>query len=163
MKTRTIVLGAVLAGAAIAVGLVPASSRAAYPAGRFTVATLTARDTTTGLMWQRGFQPAQFGGLGANSATGYCEALTLDGYSDWRLPSAKELLTLFDPYELSSRIDTSVFTPTGAPFHSSSFFPNNPTYVYTVSYTVTATLSYGQNNFGFNARCVRSIPNDGGS
>ena len=48
-------------------------------------------DTQTGLMWQRTKAPDA---MEHADAIQYCENLTLDGYSDWRLPSISELKTL---------------------------------------------------------------------
>lgn len=164
MTTQRAVAAVTVILAAIGLLLLPSSGRAAYPPGRFSVNALTAVDSTTGLMWQRGFAPSQFGGTNpTNSATAYCEGLTLDGRDDWRLPSAKELMTLFDPYEIGTRIDGSVFTPASGAFHSSSFVPNQPTFVYTVTYVGNGAMGIGQNNFGYHARCVRTLPTDGGT
>ncbi len=52
-------------------------------------------DASTGLRWQdnRDAKTVKKDWEGAKS---YCENLTLDGYSDWRLPSYPELLTIVD-------------------------------------------------------------------
>lgn len=49
-------------------------------------------DTTTGLMWQR----SDAGGMSWESAAIYCDTLSLDGYTDWRLPTAYELFSIHD-------------------------------------------------------------------
>ena len=45
----------------------------------------------TGLMWQRETFPSA---LNWKAALAHCESLTLDNYSDWRLPNIKELLSI---------------------------------------------------------------------
>ena len=52
-------------------------------------------DTSTGLMWQK-----EDDGVERNfrDAIQYCDELSLGGYTDWRLPTADELKTIFDPY-----------------------------------------------------------------
>lgn len=56
----------------------------------------TVTDEITGLMWQK----ADGGEMTWEDALTYCENLNLAGYSDWRLPTIKELasLCLFDRY-----------------------------------------------------------------
>ncbi len=51
----------------------------------------TISDLNTGLMWQR-VPPAE--GMTWAKAKEYCEALELGGYSDWRMPTLKELFSI---------------------------------------------------------------------
>jgi len=53
----------------------------------------TISDIATGMMWQ---QADSGEGMDWPSALGYCEALELGGYDDWRLPNAKELQSIVD-------------------------------------------------------------------
>lgn len=53
----------------------------------------TISDNATGLMWQQADSGA---GLNWDEAIATCEALTLAGYDDWRLPNVKELQFLVD-------------------------------------------------------------------
>lgn len=67
----------------------------AWPTPRFVVRTEnTVEDHLTGLMWTRNANLAGHG-LAWTSALDACNALTLDGFDDWRLPSVTELRTLF--------------------------------------------------------------------
>ncbi|MBI5348038.1 MAG: DUF1566 domain-containing protein [Chloroflexi bacterium] len=53
----------------------------------------TITDQATGLMWMK----ADSGkGLNWGDSLGYCEDLNANGYSDWRLPNAKELQSIVD-------------------------------------------------------------------
>ena len=68
----------------------------ALPTPRFTVQADTncVLDNLTGLVWARN---ADMGGVMAwATAITYCEALDYGGQTDWRLPNAKELLSLID-------------------------------------------------------------------
>ena len=83
-----------------------ASLRAAAPAGRFVINGNIVTDTVTGLVWQK--LPD---GTGRNYTNGaaYCNGNTpaLPG-TGWRLPTLKELSTLFDPAATTSpRWDSS--------------------------------------------------------
>ena len=49
-------------------------------------------DVSTGLLWAGKDNGAN---IGWNGAMAFCEALTLDGYSDWRLPTLEELRGLY--------------------------------------------------------------------
>jgi hypothetical protein len=53
----------------------------------------TWKDNATGLMWSvmdNGME------VPSNQAGAYCKSLSLDGYKDWRLPTDKELDTIYD-------------------------------------------------------------------
>lgn len=53
----------------------------------------TVKDQATGLTWQQ--NDSQYG-MDFSSALGYCENLTLNGNSEWRLPNVKELQSIVD-------------------------------------------------------------------
>jgi hypothetical protein len=58
----------------------------------------TITDSSTGLMWQNNM-PTIWPDWA--TALGYCEGLSLGGYTDWRLPNVKELISLaplYDPW-----------------------------------------------------------------
>ena len=91
-------------------------------------------DRATGLMWPADMLEAGCNG-GATSdwafAVNYCFALTFAGFSDWRLPNAKELVTL---------LDFGVPPPTIDP----DFFVNTVTAAY---WTSTTTLENTSNAY----------------
>ena len=67
----------------------------------------TVWDNTTGLMWQKSPSASHFTW---QEAVDYCNALELGGYSDWRMPSIKELFSISDfsagwPYLNSAYFD----------------------------------------------------------
>ncbi len=62
-------------------------------AGAPSASGVTVTDPRTGLVWQQADD-----GMGKSwlAALSYCENLSLGGFSDWRLPSVKELDTIID-------------------------------------------------------------------
>ena len=74
-------------------------------------------DLATGRMWQQGSTldtPTTWA-----AALAHCESMTYAGYTDWRLPSINELLTLVDEKkEVAPAINTVFFTN----FESSSSY-----------------------------------------
>ncbi|WP_413698864.1 DUF1566 domain-containing protein [Psychromonas sp. KJ10-10] len=53
----------------------------------------TVTDNNTGMMWQK---TPDYEHYSYDDAIGYCEVLTTAGYTDWRLPTIKELYSLSD-------------------------------------------------------------------
>src|SRR5262249_10545959 len=119
------------------------------PAGRYTVTADTVADTLTGLLWQRGSQAA----MTWSQALAGCDALVLPAFSDWRLPSAKELMTIVDETRLSPAVDPA-FSQTNDLFWTSTPLPASPDRAWTLDFDdgtsidepVTTTAS---------VRCVR--------
>ena len=66
-------------------------------------------DNVTGLMWQKDTAPDNYTW---REARAYCPALTLGGYTDWRLPTIEELSLL---------VDSSI--PTPGPVINTAYFP----------------------------------------
>jgi hypothetical protein len=76
----------------------------------------TVTDNVTGLMWE---QKTDDGGpqdkdnvYTWKDALAYCESLSLAGYTDWRMPTPKELERLVDLGKSSPAIDTTYFPNT---------------------------------------------------
>jgi hypothetical protein len=70
----------------------------------------TISDAATGLTWQ---QSDSGKGMDWDDSLAYCEALTLAGFEDWRLPDAKELQSIVDytknPGQTASPAIDSIF------------------------------------------------------
>lgn len=83
----------------------------------FTVQTISSKnvviDNNTGLMWQQ-TMPSE--GYSWENAVSYCNNLTYAGYSDWRMPTPKEFLTIFDNSSYNLAVDETYFPNT----HSST-------------------------------------------
>ena len=77
----------------------------------------TITDNSTGLMWQKATAPGTYTW---EQALTYCETLTLGGYSDWRLPTWKELHSIVDYTRGNPAIDTTYFPNTEWSYYWSS-------------------------------------------
>ncbi|WP_437731257.1 DUF1566 domain-containing protein [Sorangium sp. So ce1335] len=112
-------------------------------------------DRSTGLWWQRESGSDDFSWDGALS---YCESLELSGYTDWRLPSAKELLSIVDTEELQPALDRVAFPgePPGK-FWSSTPVATSGTETFIVDFAI-GDLAYSISSAKRRARCVRSDP-----
>ena len=82
-----------------------------YETQIFTVGTDTISESVSGLIWQKD-TPSTYTGCTAGAPSGskcdvgegwnYCEALSLGGYDDWRLPSNYELSNVINYFETAS-------------------------------------------------------------
>jgi hypothetical protein len=81
------------------------------PVGQYTLTTNTALDTRTGLRWMRGYAPGGSAGSQTwSSGAQACQGLTLDGFTGWRLPTTRELDSLYDWRKSSGQMwDATVF------------------------------------------------------
>jgi hypothetical protein len=84
---------------------VRAEPRTEAPKDRYEIAGDTVKDRFTELTWQRQPDTKTFTWDGAAK---HCQGLG----AGWRLPGAKELLTLVDPRRVSPAIDTDAFPNT---------------------------------------------------
>lgn len=86
----------------------------------------TIADNVTGLTWQKDYSPSDQYDLDAD---GYCADLTLGGFSDWRVPSDLELMTIVDYGTFAPAINATYFPKARTNFYwtltgakSSTFF-----------------------------------------
>ncbi len=79
----------------------------------------TVTDTSAGLMWQQDTD-ASVDGMTWYQALSHCENSTLAGYTDWRLPTQKELRSLVDHSRYNPAIDTIYFPNARPDFYWSS-------------------------------------------
>ncbi len=112
---------------------------------------LTVTDKNTGLMWQR-----EDDGTARtwNDAGDYCEALDLDGYSDWRLPTYFELLTIVDYGRSNPSIDLLVFPNTNSSSYWSSETDGGGAKAISFDYGESSTFEQSSMK---SVRCVRGI------
>lgn len=120
----------------------------------------TVTDLNTGLMWQQGDSQNAGFGFTWQEAVDYCLALELDGHTDWRLPTRRELSYLVDidtvwpnPY-----INSTYFPECHSiGYWSSSTYAEDPDrawYVYFVNGGLDAENKIGS----WYVRCVRGGP-----
>lgn len=99
-KTGRMMLSCVVA-ACVLLGATLQSAWAEYQ-----IASGMVTDLDTGLVWVRADDGVK---RDWQSALAYCEALTFNEYTDWRLPDVNELLSLVDTGANSPAIDTTSF------------------------------------------------------
>ncbi len=78
-------------------------------------------DTITGLMWQQ----TDGGEMTIENAAIYCDTLTLGGFTNWRLPTAKESFSILNHQNNNPAVDINFFTKTAAEYWWTSEKQNN--------------------------------------
>lgn len=118
----------------------------------------TVMDLVTGLQWQQ----SDGGEMKWESAEGYCAALELGGYEDWRVPANRELFTIMNHNNAPPAIDVKVFLRSPAEYWwSSDLLVGDPSRAWAVNagggtgpHPVIETVSAGGGK-RFHTRCVR--------
>lgn len=113
-------------------------------------------DLNTGFTWQ-----AEDDGLTRDweEAMNYCEALELGGYSDWQLPSRRDLMTLVNYGVSHPSIDTQAFPacrPSGY-WSGSTGGPYDADIAYRIDFAGGELLE-GSKGASWFTRCVRGTP-----
>ena|ERR1017187_9441779 len=111
----------------------------------------TVTDNGTGLVWQQAVPATTYT---QTAALAYCAGLSLGGYTDWRLPSYVELLSIVD-FSNNPSINAAVFpgTPAGY-FWSSTPSAGASGYAWFVYFYYGNAYSYDVSNADY-VRCVR--------
>jgi len=92
----------------------------------------TVTDTSTGLVWQ---QAGSTNEMIWEQALAYCARLNLGGYTDWRLPTIKELRSLVDYNCYKPAINTTYFPGTVSSFYwSSTTYAGNTLFAWGVKF-----------------------------
>lgn len=122
----------------------------------FTVQTISSEkvvlDNNTGLMWQQTIPTSTYTW---ENAVSYCNNLTYASYTDWRLPTPKELLTIVDNSKYDPAIDTTYFSNTPSSyFWSSSTYANDTSSAWRVNFNLGNVYSDYKTDTSY-VRCVR--------
>jgi hypothetical protein len=113
-------------------------------------------DNATGLQWQDDYSDNSGNVKQANwaDAQTYCQALNLDGKTDWRLPSQKELRTLVDRSHSNPAIDP-VFQKTASyVYWSSTTYAPDTSFAWGVTFGHGGGVAGNKTNSHY-VRCVR--------
>ena len=106
------------------------------------------------LVWPRHESTARYSHKDAIAAAA---AVTVGGWTDWRLPTVEELATLPDRSRFNPAIDTDYFSSNGAWCWSSTVDASDPAFAWLVSFHDGLVGYYPRHNSGF-VRAVRSVP-----
>jgi hypothetical protein len=81
------------------------------------------------------------------AATTFCDDLSLDGHSNWRLPTLHELMTIVDASQADPSIDMSYFESPITVFILDPYWADapHPTADYSATWSVTVDFKYGKN------------------
>ena len=118
----------------------------------------TVTDLNTGLIWQKG-DTQKASGRTWQEACDYCAALALGGYSDWRLPTRRELLSIVNFGRLFPCITTTYFPDCISGYYwSSSAVVSNPDEAWGSSFYQPWMQPLTKAYSDFYVRCVRGGP-----
>jgi len=126
----------------------------------------TVSDRATGLMWVKepGACGGAFGSAGSPSqmtwanAVSECLGLTYGGYSDWRLPTAKELMCLVDIGVGSAPMIDLMFVYTQSTcYWSSTTNPFNDAYAYYTDFNFSTASALSRSLAKTNSFYVRPV------
>jgi len=129
----------------------------AQEAPRFTKANGVVTDSKTTLEWQDDYSDNENNIKSANwtDAIDYCESLSLNGQSDWRLPNKKELLSIVD-YGTFNPAISSVFKMTTSNYYwSSTTNASGTNSAWGVNFSGGGTNYYYKSDNKY-VRCVRA-------
>ncbi|MEW6260159.1 MAG: DUF1566 domain-containing protein [Thermodesulfobacteriota bacterium] len=147
-----------MAMAGVAIGLILVTQIGVL-AGYIDNGNGTVTDTSTGLMWQKE-TPVRT--MTWEEALFYCENLTLGDYTDWRLPTFKELRSLVDYSRYTPAINTTFFPDTVASFYwSSTSYAYSPDFAWSVFFYDGFDSRY-EKYYSFYVRAVRGGQGGGG-
>ena len=114
-------------------------------------------DSTTGLQWQDDYSDngGSIKSAKWQDAIDYCEALSLDGHEDWRLPNLRELTSLVDDTRYDPAIDAT-FTQTASDgYWSSATYARYHDNAWGVDF-YSGRQGHDDKDYSYYVRCVRA-------
>lgn len=112
----------------------------------------TVSNQATGLIWQK---VASETALTWKNALSYCETATTGGYSDWRLPNIRELVSLVDYTRYAPAFDTTHFSGASDAYWSGSTRYGHGNNGWYVNFSTGSSGYYISKSYQGYARCVR--------
>jgi len=109
-------------------------------------------DSTTGLVWQDDAVDSQ---MSWQSAITHCEALSLGGHEDWRLPNIKELTSLVDDTKYGPSINDIFESKVSSFYWSSTTNADNSANAWYVLFR-RGGRHHSTKDYGYYVRCVRA-------
>ena len=113
----------------------------------------TIKDYDTGLMWQDNYDSKSIK-RDWQGAKNYCQELTLAGYSDWRLPTIKELQSIVDITRADPAIKKIFKNVASKDYWSASEDVSSAKYAWKVGFDDGYSYYY-RKSFECFVRCVR--------
>ncbi len=110
----------------------------------------TVTDTSLGLMWQQATQDGKVW----QQALSDCESLSLADYTDWRLPTIKELRSIVDYARYSPAINTAYFPNTASRYWSSTTSADSTVCAWRVNFSY-GTPYWNRKSDNYYVRAVR--------
>lgn len=112
-------------------------------------------DSGTGIMWQDNIEAASLQ-KDYSGAKKYCEDLALDGYDDWYLPTAAQLLTITDKEKFNPSIRKGFKNTASEDYWSSSIHAAHQERVWYVHFGYGFSSDYGSKEINRHVRCARA-------
>jgi len=109
-------------------------------------------DTTTKLVWQDNTSPST---MDWTTAISYCEALSLGGFSDWRLANITELASLVDYTTTSPSISNKFQNVYSSDYWTSTTTKSNTSNAFYVNF-LSGNRDKLAKTTSKNVRCVRA-------
>ncbi len=114
---------------------------------------LTITNNLNGLIWQDDSDSNSIQETWLD-AINYCDSLTVDGNSDWRLPNINELVSLIDHSKSSTKIDDAFTYKIDSYYWSSSTYVNNKSNAWLINFETASTDSAQSKTNTIHVRCV---------
>jgi hypothetical protein len=115
----------------------------------------TVTDSSAGFMWQKGYAYNKTWGAALEYCNNELVLPVTNGYTDWRMPNIKELMSMIN-YTLSdTAIDLAYFPYSDAFYISSTTYETDPAYAWSVDFGTGAVMGYGKSTH--RVRCVRDF------
>jgi len=111
-------------------------------------------DNKSNIMWQDNIEVTQYK-ENIIMAKIYCSELILNGYTNWKLPNIKQLITIVDPTN-KRYINKKFKFVSGSRYISTTKFILDNSKLWYIDFK-NGQLGYKKNDLKYNIRCLRDI------